>query len=48
MVNKTGDESSAMAIDQCHEQNNAVVKGSGGAIGLMDNPACCTEAINDG
>ena len=28
-----------MAIDQCHEQNNADVKGStGGAIGLMTNP----------
>ena len=27
----------AMAIDQCHEQRNADVKGSGGAIGLMDD-----------
>ncbi|KAG0723835.1 hypothetical protein GWK47_005388 [Chionoecetes opilio] len=27
-----------MAIDQCHEQNNAVVKGSDGAIGLTGNP----------
>ena len=27
-----------MAIDQCHEQNNAVVKESGGAVGLMMNP----------
>ena len=26
------------AIDQAHEQNNAIVKGSGGAIGLMQNP----------
>ena len=39
VVTKTGNKTSAMAIDQCHEQNNAVVKGSGGAIGLMDNPA---------
>lgn len=27
-----------MAIDQCHEQNNAVVKESGGAVGLFTNP----------
>ena len=27
-----------MAIDQCHEQNNAIIKGSGGAVGLTDNP----------
>ncbi len=28
-----------MAVDQCHEQNNASVKDSaGGAIGLMTNP----------
>ena len=27
-----------MAIDQCHEQNNAFVKRSGGAIGLTGNP----------
>lgn len=28
-----------MPIDQAHEQNNAVVKGSGGALGLTENPA---------
>ena len=28
-----------MAIDQCHEQNNATVKQVGGAIGLMTNPS---------
>ena len=26
-----------MALDQCHEQNNAMVKGCGGAIGLTSN-----------
>lgn len=31
-----------MAIDQVHKQNNAVVKGEGGAVGLMDNPAALT------
>ena len=27
-----------MPIDQTHEQNNELVKGSGGAVGLMENP----------
>ena len=28
-----------MAIDQAHEQNNAMVKGDGGAVGLTENPS---------
>lgn len=39
VVHKTSKKFSAMALDQCHEQNNAMVKGSGGAIGLTGNPA---------
>ena len=39
VVHKTRNKFSAMAIDQCHEQNNATIKESGGAIGLMTNPA---------
>ena len=35
---KTSNKFSVMAIDQCHEQNNALVKGSRGAIGLTGNP----------
>ena len=27
------------SIDQAHEQNNATVKGDGGAVGLTENPA---------
>ena len=38
VVHKTGNNFSAIAIDQCHEQNNAVIKESGGAIGLMTDP----------
>ena len=38
VICKTSIKFSAMAIDQCHEQNNALVKGSGGAIGLTGNP----------
>ena len=30
---------SAIPIDQAHEQNNACVKGDGGAVGLTDNPS---------
>ena len=30
---------SAIAIDQAHKQNNASVKGDGGAVGLTENPA---------
>ena len=29
---------SRIPIDQAHEQNNAMVKGSGGAVGLTENP----------
>ena len=29
---------SAIAIDQAHEQNNASIKGDGGAVGLTENP----------
>ena len=28
---------SAVAIDQAHEQNNKIVKGDGGAVGLLQN-----------
>ena len=38
-VHKTKRKFSAIAIDQCHEQNNAIVKQSGGAIGLTTNPS---------
>ena len=38
-VRKTGRKFSAMAIDQAHEQNNAMVKGDGGAVGLTENPS---------
>ena len=38
VIQKTKNCFSAMPIDQAHEQNNALVKGSDGAIGLMQNP----------
>lgn len=30
---------SSIPIDQAHEQNNACIKGDGGAVGLTDNPS---------
>lgn len=39
VIHKTARVSSGMAIDQGHEQNNAMVKGSGGAVGLTENPS---------
>ena len=36
-VYKTSNKFSAMAIDQFHEQNSAVIKESGGAVGLTNN-----------
>ena len=37
-VQKTKKVFSSIAIDQAHEQNNACIKGDGGAVGLTDNP----------
>ena len=34
VIHKTPNVSSGMSIDQAHEQNNDMVKGSGGAVGL--------------
>lgn len=39
VIHKTKNRFSAMPIDQAHEQNNAIVKGSGGAVGLTQNPS---------
>ena len=36
-VNKSSKRFAAIAIDQAHEQNNAIVKGDGGAVGLTEN-----------
>ena len=38
VVHKTGNKCSAIALDQAHEQMNALVKGSGGAVGLTQDP----------
>ena len=38
VLQKTSHKFSCMPIDQGHEQNNKLVKGSGGAVGLFENP----------
>ena len=37
MIQKTGRPFSRLALDHAHEQNNAIVKGDGGAVGLTEN-----------
>ena len=39
VINKTANRFSNIPIDQAHEQNNEVVKGSGGVVGLTENPS---------
>lgn len=39
VVSKTQRKYSSIPIDQAHEQNNELVKGSGGAVGLTENPS---------
>lgn len=39
VLSKTNNKFSAIPIDQAHEQENALVKGSGECIGLTENLA---------
>ena len=39
VVFKTTNRFSAIPIDQAHENNNEIVKGSGGAVGLTEKPS---------
>ena len=39
VVYKTTNRFSSIPIDQAHEQNNDLVKSSGGAVGLTENPS---------
>jgi len=38
VLSKTGNKFSSMPLDQAHEQENKMVKGSGEAVGLTENP----------
>ena len=48
MVNKSNHAFSAVAIDQAHEQNNATVKGDGGAVGLFQSEDALTKWMVSG
>ena len=39
VVQKSKNAFSAIALDQAHEQENASIKGEGGAVGLTENPS---------
>ena len=39
VVQKSHRAFSSIAIDQAHEQNNKIIKGDGGAVGLTENPS---------
>ena len=39
VINKSSNKFSCIPVDQAHEQNNAILKGSGGIIGLTENPS---------
>lgn len=43
VISKTHNKFSSLPIDQVHEQNNKIVKGAGGVIGLTDNPVAFTR-----
>ena len=48
VIHKTTKLFSATLIDQAHEQNNEVVKSSGGAIGLTENPSALRKWMVSG
>ena len=39
VVNKTANQFSGISLDHAHEQNNALVKGEGGVLGLTESPS---------
>ena len=47
-VHKTRQVFSSMPIDQAHEQNNATVKGEGGAVGLTQSPEALRRCMVSG
>ena len=48
VIHKSRRDFSAMAIDQAHEQNNSIIKGDGGAIGLTEDPAALRRWMVEG
>uniref|UniRef100_A0A1X7TUM9 Uncharacterized protein n=1 Tax=Amphimedon queenslandica TaxID=400682 RepID=A0A1X7TUM9_AMPQE len=48
VIQKTPHRFTAMPIDQAHEQNNELVKGSGGVVGLTENPSAFRRWMTSG
>ena len=48
VLSKTKRRFSAIPVDQCHEQNNKLVKGAGGIVGLTDNPGALKRWMTAG
>ena len=48
VVQKTTNRFSAMPVYQAHEQNNEHVRGSGGAVGLTENPSAVRKWMVSG
>ena len=44
-VHKSNRDFSGMAIDQAHEQANAVIKGDGGAVGITEDPSALRRCM---
>jgi len=47
-ISKSGKKFSSISVDQAHEQLNALIKGTGGAIGLTENEAALCRWITAG
>ena len=45
-VAKTSRRFSCIAIDQAHEQNNVMVKGNGGTVGLTENASALRTSMD--
>ncbi|KAJ8895870.1 hypothetical protein PR048_001210 [Dryococelus australis] len=48
VVQKSRNVSSDIGLDQAHEQNNAIIKGDGGAVGLLTDPAALRRCMLGG
>ena len=44
-MQKTAKAFSSIPLDQAHEQNNALIRGEGGAIGIPENPNALLRSI---
>ena len=46
VISKTANTFSGIPFDQAHEQENRNVKGSGGCIGLTENPVAFRQTLD--